>query len=249
MPLPTSPWLSCSTPNPQARLRLFCFPYAGGAARIYQHWSAALPPAVEVCAIELPGHGRRLIEPPITRLDQLVDHLGAALLPRLNQPFMFFGHSLGGLIAFELTQWLRSRQWPLPELLVVSAARAPHLPLTEPLLHHLPKAAFLAELDRYGGTPQAIIQNDELMELLLPTLRADFALLETYRYQAQAPLSCAIAAIGGNQDAIVSLDDVRPWQIHTAAQFSLDAITGDHFFVHQPQIVPLIASKLRHLVS
>ena len=205
-------------------------------------------PVVEVCAIELPGHGRRIVESPITQLDWLVDHLGKTLLPGLNQPFIFFGHSLGGLIAFELTRWLRSRQLPLPELLVVSAARAPHLALAEPPLHQLPKAAFLTELSRYGGTPQAVIQNDELMELLLPTLRADFALLETYRYQAQVPLSCAITAIGGNQDAIVSLDDVRPWQMHTAAQFSLDEITGDHFFVHQPQILSLIASKLQHLV-
>ncbi|MEM9816735.1 MAG: alpha/beta fold hydrolase [Cyanobacteria bacterium P01_D01_bin.6] len=248
MPLPTSPWLNCPTPNPQARLRMFCFPYAGGAAQVYRHWSAALSPTVEVCAIELPGHGRRIADPPITQLAQLVDHLGTTLLPGLNQPFIFFGHSLGGLIAFELTRWLRSRQLPLPELLVVSAARAPHLTSTEPPLHQLPKADFLAELNRYGGTPQAVIQNDELMELLLPTLRADFALLETYRYQAQAPLSCAIAAIGGNQDAIVSLDDVRPWQIHTAAQFSLDEITGDHFFVHQPQILPLMTSKIGHLV-
>ncbi|NEQ47706.1 MAG: thioesterase [Leptolyngbya sp. SIOISBB] len=248
MPLPTSPWLSCPTPNSQARLRMFCFPYAGGAAQIYRHWSVALPPVVEVCAIELPGHGRRIAEPPMTQLAQLVDHLGTTLLSGLNQPFIFFGHSLGALIAFELTRWLRSRQLPLPDLLVVSAARAPHLALTEPPLHQLPKADFLTELNRYGGTPQTVIQNDELMELLLPTLRADFALLETYRYQAQALLSCAIAAIGSKQDAIVSLDEVKSWQTHTAAKFSLDEISGDHFFVHQPQLLPLIASKLEHLV-
>jgi len=200
-----------------------------------------------VCAVELPGHGRRLMEPPITQLDTLIHHLEIAIQPWLDKPFVFFGHSLGALIAFELARSLRRHQSPTPDLLWVSAARAPHLKSPDPPIHQLSSADFIAELRRYSGTPDEVLADVELMELLLPMLRADFALLETYCYQEQAPLTYPITAFWGEADAIVSLEDIRPWQIHTDAAFTLERVAGDHFFVHNPQTVSLIIQEIARL--
>jgi len=236
----TTPWISCPNPRPQASWRLFCFPYAGGSARIYRDWAFSLPPQVEVCPVELPGHGRRIAETPLNRLDVLVQNLGQSLLPWLDKPFTCFGHSLGSLIAFELVRWLRYHHRPEPQHLWISAARAPQLPVTDPPIHALPETELIAELRRYNGTPAAILDNTELMELLLPTIRADFALLETYRYQPQLPLTCSITALAGSQDPIVSSEEIAPWQVHTVGAFSLNVVSGGHFFVHKPQILQFL---------
>ncbi|MGD1861541.1 MAG: thioesterase II family protein [Leptolyngbyaceae cyanobacterium] len=239
-----TPWLSVPRPRPQASCRLFCFPYAGGAARIYQSWATALPSTVELCAVELPGHGKRLAEIPTANLNRLLPALEAALRPLLDKPCIFFGHSLGGLIAFELTRSLQRQPQSSPQALWIAAARAPHLPLNEPLMHTLPNADFITELRRYSGTPNEVLNNAELMALLLPMLRADFALLETYHYQAQTPLTCPIVAFWGEQDAIVSLEEIKPWQLHTDRSFALEKVAGDHFFINRPQILAPIIQKL-----
>ncbi|MEM9767571.1 MAG: alpha/beta fold hydrolase, partial [Cyanobacteria bacterium P01_D01_bin.71] len=179
----------------------------------------------------------------------LMPRLETALQPWLDKPFIFFGHSLGGLIAFELARSLRHHQQSLPEALWVSAARAPHLPAMEPIMHTLPEADFIAELRRYSGTPNEVLDNAELMGLLLPMLQADFALLETYDYQAQAPLPCPITAFWGDRDAIVSFEEIEPWQRHTDKTFTLEKLAGDHFFVDCPQILPLITQKLVQLLA
>lgn len=244
MPSTTTPWLINPNPRPLAHRRLFCFPYAGGAARTYQPWTTALPPQIEVCIVELPGHGRRWAEPPITQLAPLIESLQIAMQPWLDKPFLFFGHSLGALIAFELARSLQNHYNLLPDLFWVSAARAPHLPASNPPLHLLPKADFMAELRRYSGTPEAVLANAELMALLLPMLRADFRLLETYRYQEQGPLSCPITACWGESDTIVSPEEVKAWGIHTNHAFSLEKISGDHFFIHQTPLLQRLMVKL-----
>ncbi|MEO0987323.1 MAG: thioesterase domain-containing protein [Cyanobacteria bacterium J06639_14] len=237
-------WIHCPNPRPHADLRVFCIPYAGGSVSIYQPWTKLPLTEVEICLIELPGRGTRLTELPFTSLNRLIPSLGEAMLPWLDKPFTCFGHSLGGLIAFELARWLRQYQKPEPQHLWISGARAPHLTLAEPPIHALPRADFIAELRRYNGTPAAVLENTELMDLLLPTLRADFMIRETYCYQQQVPLSCAITALWGEQDTIVSREEIVPWQIHTTNSFSLKAVPGDHFFVHQIQISQYLKSFL-----
>ncbi len=239
-------WVSCPNPRPYAHWRLFCFPYAGGSARLYQNWSFSLPAQVEVCAIELPGRGRRMAEAPFFDLTSLIQNLGQRFAPWLDKPFACFGHSLGGLVAFELVQWLRSHHQLEPQHLWVSAACAPHLPITAQPIHALPQAEFIAELRRYNGTPIAVLDNAELMELMLPMIRADFALLETYCYQTQPPLSCPITALWGKQDLIVSLDEMASWQVHTTGSFSLKLLSGDHFFVDQPQVLSYLQHCFDH---
>ena len=232
---PSNLWVTCPKLNPQASLRLFCFPYAGGSALSFRNWPDLLPATIEVCPIELPGRGMRLKEAPFTQLAPLVEEIVQSLLPYLDKPFAFFGHSMGGLTSFEVARLLRRTYARNPAHLFVSGRRAPQIPDSDSPIHTLPDAEFLKELHRLNGTPEEVLANEELMQLLLPTLRADFAALETYTYQPESPLSRPITAFGGLQDPDVSCDMLEAWQEQTSATFSLQMFLGDHFFIHTAQ--------------
>lgn len=234
-------WFSCPRRNIKASLKLFCFPYAGGNSQIYRGWPYKLPETVEVYAVNLPGRGMRLREPPITRLTPLVHEIAEAILPELDRPFAFFGHSMGALIAFELAHHLRKQDQLSPAHLVVSGRRAPHLPNTDPQTHDLPDEEFLEELHRLNGTPKEALEHPELMELMLPILRADFGLCETYTYEARPLLDCPIAAFGGLQDNDVSREHLEGWRAHTSSSFKMSMLPGDHFYVHTAQSLLLKA--------
>lgn len=236
---PSNSWIICPKPNPQAKLRLICLPYAGGSATIYRTWPDNLPATVEVCAVELPGRGRQMKSPPITQLDTLVSELAQNLLPFLDKPFAIFGHSMGALISFELTHLLRFKYGLTPLHLFISARRAPQILPTKPPIHNLPEAEFLEELRLLNGTPKAVLENAELMQLFLPVLRADFAILETYVYTQKPPLACPITVFGGLQDREVSYGNLEAWREQAIASFSLQMIDGDHFFIHSAQNILL----------
>jgi medium-chain acyl-[acyl-carrier-protein] hydrolase len=242
-------WIAFRKPNPQARLRLFCFPYAGAGAAIYRSWPDFLPADIEVCPVQFPGRGTRLSESPLTRLQPLVEDLDRALAPLLDKPFAFFGHSLGALVGFELARH-RSRQSGIqPTHLFVSAGRAPQIERRDRPIHGLRDAEFLAELRRLNGIPGPVMEDAELMAIMLPILRADFAVYETYRYAAGTPLACGISGFGGLQDRRVSRGDLDAWQDQTHTPFSLRMFPGDHFFVNtmQPLLLQALSQELRHV--
>lgn len=251
----TNPWLIYPKPNPKAYLRLFCFPYAGGGASIFRAWSIQLPPDIEVCSVQLPGRESRLKEPLFTNLSPLIDTLTPALLPHLDRPFAFFGHSVGALICFEVARQLRRLQHKNPLHLFISGRRAPQLPALEPPSHQLADAEFLEELRRYNGTPGNVLQNVELMNLFLPILRADLAINETYIYEHEAPLDCSISVFGGLEDGKVSRDSLAAWSKQTDGTFNLRMFPGDHFFLKSQQeallqaicqdLVPFIAQDAK----
>jgi medium-chain acyl-[acyl-carrier-protein] hydrolase len=227
-----NPWIKQPKPNPQARLRLFCFPYAGGGASVFRLWPDDLLPDIEVCSILLPGREHRLREPLFTRISPLVKRLAQEIEPYLDKPIAFFGHSLGSLVSFELARELRRLQAPMPKYLFVSGRRAPQIPQPLPHLHSLPDAAFWQRLRRYDGTPEVVLQHAELMELFLPILRADFGLNETYAYYAEEPFDFPIYAFGGFQDKTLNREEILPWREHTRASFSLRMFRGGHFFIN-----------------
>jgi medium-chain acyl-[acyl-carrier-protein] hydrolase len=234
-------WVTCSRANQQARLRLFCFPYAGGGASTFRTWSNDLPSRIQVCAVQLPGRQSRLIEPPFIRLSLLVQTLAPVLRPYFNVPFAFFGHSMGALISFELARHLRRQNSPGPAHLFVSSRRAPHIASSEPPIYALPESLFMAELHRLSGMSKEVLQNAELMQLVLPMLRADFALCETYVYSTEGPLDCPISAFGGLQDCEVSRDDLIAWRDQTRSSFTLRMFPGNHFFLDNARALLLQA--------
>jgi medium-chain acyl-[acyl-carrier-protein] hydrolase len=225
-------WFAYREVNPRARLRLFCFPYAGGGASAYRGWAAALPADVEVCPVQLPGRESRLREPAFDRPAPLIVALADALQAHLGLPFAFFGHSMGAMLSFELARELRRRGNPLPLHLFVSGRRAPQVPSREPDIHDLPEAEFLVRLRELNGTPEEVLQHAELMRLLLPVLRSDFAVNETYVFQPEPPLELGISAFGGLEDVEVTREDVTGWSEHGRGFFRLRMFPGDHFFLH-----------------
>ncbi|MEM1256293.1 MAG: alpha/beta fold hydrolase [Cyanobacteria bacterium P01_H01_bin.21] len=238
-----SKWIVCPYPRSQPKLRLLCFAYAGGSAWMFRSWAKQLPDIVELSAIELPGRGKRMAEPALNRVSSIVENLGPELLPYLNIPYACFGHSLGALVAFEICRWLQNTTHISPFHLWVSASQAPHLPTTKSPMHTLPDADFINELKRYKGTPTSILNNAEMMTFVLPILRADFTVLETYQYQPSEPLNCPITGFWGQQDPIVSQSEVAAWHIHTR-DFSLEAIDGDHFFMQHPSFLKRLLPQL-----
>ncbi len=246
---PLSPWIQYRQPKSEARLRLFCFPYAGGSASVFRSWSEGLPPQIEIWPVQLPGRERRLSERPFERLDPLVEALMEALLPYLTPPYAFFGHSMGALLSFELTRALRNAGVSTDPLrLCVSAHRAPQLPPTYPPVHDLPEPLLVRELRRLKGTPEEVLQHPELLQLLLPLLRADFAVCETYTYTHQAPLACPITAFGGLRDEHVPREALEAWRDQTHSSFGIHCFDGGHFFLKEQQ-EPLLRILARDLLA
>lgn len=214
------------------RLRLFCFPYAGGSATAFSPWSTHLPAWVDLVGVQLPGRGVRLAEPPFTDIEALLDALAPVIEVEGQTPYAFFGHSLGGLLAFGLARQLRRRGAPLPVHLFVSASSAPHLRLAMPPLHLLDDDALLNALRDYNGTPPEALAHRELMALLLPAIRADFALRASYRHREDAPLATPITVFAGARDPHVSPEQSDGWRECTTARCALHRLDGDHFFLH-----------------
>lgn len=230
-----SSWFSGQHTNPNAHFRLFCFPYAGGGSLIYRHWARHLPDTIEVVRALLPGRESRLKEPPITRLEALLEELVAEIRPFLDKPFVFFGHSMGGLISFELTRRVQKEYGLLPAHLFISAYTAPNVPDEFRVNYTLPEPQFIEEVKRLNGTPNGVLDHPELKRLVLPLIRADFELCQTYNYVPGPPLYCPITVFGGLQDQEVSSTSLEAWRHYTTGPFVLHLLPGDHFFINNSQ--------------
>ncbi len=219
-------------PNPTAKITLICFPYAGGGGNIFVPWKEYMPASVELIAVNFPGRGMRMNETPFTQVDTLLPALSNALLPHLQKPFIFFGHSLGALIAFELAHYLRQHYNKEPVHLMPAGRRAPHVEKKQPPIYHLPEKEFIQEVERLNGTPKEVLENPELMELVMPTLRADFEMAETYQFVEKGKLTCPISFYYGLQDKVKNQDNHAAWSQHTNNTYQSYAFPGDHFFLH-----------------
>ncbi len=239
----TTSWLQFRSAKGTSRLRLFCFPHAGGGATAYRSWLAELPPFVELCPVLLPGRETRLSESPYLQFDSLVEDLDRELRPWIDIPYAIFGHSMGALLAFEWARRLKRYASSQPVWLFVSGRRAPDLPGDSALLHPLPDREFINELTRvYNGIPQELLQSDELMEVLLPILRADIAVVESYRFLEDEPLNCPITVFSGIEDSSVSWDQLIAWKRHTKRRFAMHVFPGGHFFPHGPMLQSVSAN-------
>lgn len=234
---PASPnrWVAIPRPRSQAHGRLLCFPYAGGTAAGFHGWSAKLPPTIEMCAVQLPGRANRLAETPFVRLPAIVSALEDALSPLLDRPFAFFGHSMGALLAFELARQLRKSRGLEPIHLFVSAAGAPGIARREPAIHDLSESEFRRALRHFDGTSAEVLGTADLMALVLPAVRADFAVCESYRYRKGPKLTCPVTAFGGSHDRRVLRADLDAWALETHGPFTLHMVPGGHHFLHDQE--------------
>lgn len=229
--------------------RLFCIPYAGIGASTFRLWQSALPAQIEVSAIQLPGRETRLREAPLTRISTIVEALLPELTPHLDRPFAVFGHSMGAVIATELTDALVRRGGPTPVHLFVSGRRAPHIADPDPPLAGLPDEDFVREINRrFGGIPAEILADREILGLLLPCLRADITALETHQPIQFARTQCPLTVYGGTHDSRAPRAHLEAWRDKAGAAFRLKVFEGDHFYLN-PRRTELLADVSATLTS
>ncbi len=239
-------WLKCYHPRPAARMRLFCFPYAGRGASVFRDWGRYLPEDIEVLALQLPGREDRFREPAHHRMEPLVEELAAVVAASDDLPSAYFGHSMGGLLAFELIRKHRSDNRPGPIHLFISGRQAPHIPDAEPPIPNLPDEEFARELQRrYQGMPQAIADDPELRAFFLPMVRADLDVVANYAYSPGPLLGCPITVFGGSEDNIAE-EELAAWQTHTIAACRVHMFPGDHFFINArgEDLAAMVADEL-----
>lgn len=244
----------CLNRNVAARVRLYCFPFAGGGTWAFSSWVRDLPLDVrrnsEVWAVNLPGRESGLEVSPFTEFAALIDELRQGIVPYLNPPYVFFGHSMGALISFELARRLHADGVAGPAHLVVSAYRAPHLPDRHGPVDELSDERIVARLRTLGGTPDGALDNPELRDLKLPVIRSDLALCGTYVYEEREPLPCSLSAYGGTEDPEVSREEIMAWRVHTQTEFAARMFPGGHFFLEsvRPLVLRVLGRELTQVL-
>jgi len=227
----SSSYFSIAQPKPDAQLRLLCFPHAGGAPAAFFPWIALLAPEIECVCVQYPGRGQRFREEPLSSIPDLVRGIVGRMADITDKPFAFYGHSLGGWVAFDLARSLRRLRLPEPEHIFLGASRPPHLGPLLPTIHELPEESFVEAIQaRYGGIPALIYQDSEMLRIFTGAMRADFTAYERYRLGPEAPLDVPMTAFAATEDQAVTPSCMQEWARHTAAEFELKQIPGGHFF-------------------
>ncbi len=228
-------------------MRLFCFPHAGGGAAAYRSWPDLIGEDIDIVAVRLPGRENRVVERRYRRMADAVTDLCPVIRPLLTLPYAFFGHSLGTLVAFALACRLDEGDAPAAAHLFAAASRAPHAPPRGPALYDLPAGALIEQLRAYGGMPAEVLEQRDLLQVLLPTIRDDFELGETYRPARAARLGCPVTALGGAADETVSRQDLAAWQDVTTGPFELAVVPGGHFAASRAEsgVTALVGAALR----
>jgi medium-chain acyl-[acyl-carrier-protein] hydrolase len=228
-------------------VRILCFPYAGGSASFVRGWAEHLPAHVELFGVQYPGRDNRFGEPLLRTALAIVDDLFEDVARYTDLPLIFFGYSLGALIAYETCIKLMQHGLRPPSELVVGAARAPHLSRKISLTSALSDTEFVTKLRNFGGTPESVLQDEDVMRHFLPILRADFACAESYNPSRFPPLPCPITALAGSSDTTVAEPDVAAWKLHTSRAFALQTLEGGHFFLHER--LDSVVSMVRELAE
>ncbi|MFC9249793.1 thioesterase II family protein [Amycolatopsis thailandensis] len=249
LPRTTARWLRCRAPLSAPRLRLVCFPHAGGAASFFAGWSAHAPEGVEVHAVQYPGREDRVTEDVPGGVDDLVLAVTGELAPLLDRPVILFGHSMGAVVAYEVARRLSAGYGAPPRRLVVSARHSPD-ELVGGDVHLRDDAGLVAELRRVGGAgAEMLAATPELWPIFLPAIRGDYRIEETYRHRPGPPLDIEVTAIAGAVDGEVTLEQIDRWAGYTSAPFTRHVVPGDHFFPahYAEQVVGLALGGLEVL--
>ncbi|WP_117208644.1 thioesterase II family protein [Allorhizocola rhizosphaerae] len=238
-------WLRRYHPADAAPVRLVCFPHAGGSASFYFPVSQALSPAVDVVAVQYPGRQDRRAEPALTRIQDLADRATEVLASYVDRPTVFFGHSMGAVVAFETALRLETAGRPV-RALVASGRRAPSRVRHENV-HQRSDDGILAELRLLSGTEANLLGDRDVVLMILPALRADYQAVETYRCEPGRRIAAPILALVGDADPRVDTEEVESWSAHTAGGFRLRVLPGGHFYLTRQQ-APVL-DELRALTA
>jgi surfactin synthase thioesterase subunit len=238
-------WFPANPEAPNGSLRLFCIPHAGAGASIYRTWAEQMPRSILVSPVQLPGREDRFAEAPRTAIAEIADELTGAFAARLNGPYALFGHSMGALIAFEVARRMRRKGLPMPAGLVLAAHQAPHLPLARKPISHLPDAQFLNELRAMGGMPEEVFAYPELVDFVLPALRADFKACDEYVAAEEPPLDIPLAILGGWKDRYAPRHLLERWREQSLKPSTLQMFPGGHFFPNENRDLLLRALTIR----
>ncbi|MFE2336715.1 thioesterase II family protein [Streptomyces coelicoflavus] len=240
----SSTWVRCYQPAPEAATRLLCFPHAGGSASYFLPFARDLAPHVEVLAVQYPGRQDRRSEPCVDDLRTLADLTTEQLRPWLDRPLALFGHSMGATLAYEVANRLE-RSGTRPVALIASGRRAPSRHRAENI-HLLDDQGLIADVRRLSGTDNQILDDEEVLRMVLPSIRSDYKAAETYRYRPEPKLHCSVVAMTGDHDPQVSIEEAGAWSEHTAGTFELRVFPGGHFFInrHSSQVTAEIRARL-----
>ncbi|MHB8063776.1 MAG: thioesterase II family protein [Ruminiclostridium sp.] len=231
------------------KIQLFCIPYAGGSALIYSQWKKYLHESIELCPVELSGRGKRIGSPFYKSIYEAADDIYNNMKEVLssNSSYALYGHSMGSLLVYELLYKLKSSGLCGPRHVFFSGSNPPHINKNKKTLHLLPEKEFIDEVLKLGGTPTDTFKNEEIAQVFVPILRADFKILETYNYfPKESKISCKVTALTGTDDATVLLHDVYSWKEYVESEFNVVEITGGHFFIldNAQKVVSIINNTL-----
>ena len=228
----SSSWFLVPKPNPQAKFRLFCFPYAGGTAEIYYSWVEELPEDIELVAIQYPGHIQGAKDTLYKRLSLLINDLSEELSSSLEQKYAFFGHSMGALVAYELARCIVAAGLRKPDHLFLSARNPPHLPIVHPLMHKMTNSEFIQIMHAFNVIPAEVVNNQGLLQIILPILKADFEMIETYQYNPHnTVLDVPICTFAGVNDNLAPPRNVAEWHKYTVKDFREITFPEKHYFL------------------
>jgi surfactin synthase thioesterase subunit len=237
-------WIVRYRVRPKAQISVVCIPHAGGGAAAFRHWSKLFPAEFEVFGVEPAGRGSRFSEPALRVLNDIADAVAEAILRLPERPLILFGHSMGATVAFEVSRRLRLLSPATPQCLCVSGAAAPQIPSERAIIHRLPHDAFVARIAELAGIEDALLADQEFVELFEPVLRADFEAIETYRYSVPPALTVPIAAFAGARDLSVPFDHLQRWSELTVGPFTTLMLNGGHFYLREEA-----AAVIEHIVG
>jgi surfactin synthase thioesterase subunit len=221
------------SPKKEPSLRIFMFPYAGSGPFTFAHWPKYIDNQIELLCLNLPARGTRLAEAPYTQMHQIIENSRDEIDALLDKPFIFIGYSLGAKIAYELMSDLYKRNQPLPVHWIAIASQPPHMPRRSAPIHQLDDKDFICALKKYAGTPEEILSNHEWMELLLPSLKGDFSILENTQPAPKTTWPIPISILGGQYDQQIDSSDLTKWSELFPNVNLYKLFPGNHFFIRE----------------
>lgn len=236
-------WTRRFHPHPEAPVRLFCFPHAGGSASFFHPLSAALADRLEVTCLQYPGRQDRLHEPCLDDMTELADRVLAEIEPSLDRPVLLFGHSMGATLAFEVALRMEYDLGIVPRTAFFSGRRAPSTPRRADTVDLADDEALLHEIRGLSGTDARLLDDEDLRHMILPAIRGDYRAVQNYRLSGRSTLRCPVQVLTGDSDPKTTLEEAKAWEQHTTGPHAVRVFRGDHFFLtkHQPEIIRLIA--------